>query len=274
MRSLRRCGELLESGESAVTAVVAAVEILEDDPAFNAGTGSVLTLSGEVEMDAAVCSSEEGFGAVAAIRAVRHPITVALQVLRETDHVLLAGDGALEFARAKGHPPHNAVTAARLESWQTQMSAAREGSARHFPRAAHITRGGSTVGAVAVDADGVLAAATSTGGITLQMSGRVGDSPLPGAGTWATPHAAVSATGHGEGIVRLLLANRICDLASRGMGLVRAADRALADLIQAEVEAGFIAAGLDGEVQARFNAPAMAWATWTPHVTHHFAEEA
>jgi beta-aspartyl-peptidase (threonine type) len=239
---------VLSEGGSALDAVTAAVVALEDDPVFNAGTGSVLNLDGAVEMDAGVMTGHDlGFGAVAAIRDVRNPVLVARRVMERSGHALLAGEGALCFARAQGFGDYDPVTAqARLE-WEGARGEARLG----------------TVGAVALDGQGRLAAATSTGGTSLKLPGRVGDTPLPGAGTYATREAAVSATGQGELIMRTLAAKRICDLVGGGLALQEAVGRVLAEMRETVgADVGFIAIGRDGSIGIVHG---------TPHMVHAFA---
>jgi beta-aspartyl-peptidase (threonine type) len=219
MRSACRRGRaVLEAGGSALDAAVAAVVALEDDPAFNAGTGSVLNRDGEAELDASVMSGAElAAGGVACLRRVRNPILVARQVMERTPHVLLAGEGALRFARAQGHADHDPATA-DARAARARRAAAPGAEADGDGR-------GGTVGAVALDAAGRLAAATSTGGIDGKLPGRIGDSPIPGAGNYATVWAAVSATGHGELMMRHLAAKRICDLVAAGLSAQAACER-------------------------------------------------
>lgn len=185
--------DLLVAGAPALDAVMRAVMVLEDDPAFNAGRGSVLNAEGRVEMDAAIMDGARGqAGAVAAVRTIGHPIELARAVLEQGEAVLLVAEGAEHFAEAQGFPrcsPEHLVTVAQREAL----------ARRH--------RG--TVGAVARDREGRLAAATSTGGLVGKHPGRVGDSPLLGCGTWADRHVAVSTTGDGESVMRLVLAHRI-----------------------------------------------------------------
>ncbi len=186
---------MLERGASALDAVCAAVVHLEDDPLFNAGTGSVLNSEGEAEMDASVMVGERcACGGVAALRRVKNPVLVARRVMEITPHVLLAGEGALAFARRCG-----------FEELEAAVPPKRRGGSR-----------GGTVGAVALDARGILAAATSTGGTSMKMPGRVGDSPIPGAGNYANSRAAASATGTGELMMRFLAAKAACDRISAG----------------------------------------------------------
>jgi beta-aspartyl-peptidase (threonine type) len=244
-----RGSAVLTEGGSALDAVCACVVTLEDDPLFNAGTGSVLNRDGDAEMDASVATGHDlGFGAVAAIRRVSNPVLVARRVLERSGHVLLAGDGALRFARAQGFDDYDPITAQARAEWQRARADARLG----------------TVGAVALDVDGRLAAATSTGGTLLKLPGRVGDAPLPGAGTYATPHAAVSATGKGELMMRVLAARSICDFVESGLAAQDAVNRLLA-LMRDKVgaDAGFIAIGRDGSIGVAHGTPYMvhAWAT-------------
>jgi len=200
---------ILAGGGSAVDAVCAAVVVLEDDPLFNAGTGSTLNRDGEAEMDASVMAGERFLcGGVAAIRRVRNPVLVARRVMEETSHVLLAGRGATAFARSQGFRDYDPVT--------------RE-SRRRFRGATAAAARGGTVGAVALDGEGRLAAATSTGGTALKFPGRVGDSPIPGAGNYATPLAAASATGRGELILRHAVTKSLCDRVAAGRTAGRAA---------------------------------------------------
>jgi beta-aspartyl-peptidase (threonine type) len=237
---------VLQQGGCALDAATAAVVALEDDPLFNAGTGSVLNLDGEVEMDASVATGHDlGFGAVAAIRRVRNPVLVARRVLERTSHALLAGEGALRFARAQGFTDYDPVTAQARAEWERACMEARLG----------------TVGAVALDGEGRLAAATSTGGTLLKLPGRVGDSPLPGAGTYATRDAAVSATGRGELMMRVLAARSICDVIATGLAVQEAVDRVLDSMrLSVGVEAGFIAVGRDGSIGVAHGTPYMAHA--------------
>lgn len=190
---------LLEEGGPAMEAVIAAVQALEEDPRFNAGYGSVLTEDGDVEMDAAVMDGNTmRAGAVAAVRLVRHPVLLARAVLEEGRHVLLVGEGAERMAAARGLPrcpPGDLITSARRAQWERGRA----------------DRGGGTVGAVALDRAGRLAAATSTGGTAGKRAGRVGDSPLIGCGTYADARGAASATGDGEAIIQVVLAARAVD---------------------------------------------------------------
>jgi L-asparaginase / beta-aspartyl-peptidase len=237
---------VLDKNGSALDAVAAAVVEMEDNPLFNAGTGSVLNLEGAVEMDAAVMTGHDlACGCVAALKRVRNPVLVALRVMQSTQHVFFAGEGALRFARAEGFEDYDPITPAARQ-YYAQRSMPSPG----------------TVGAVALDSAGRLAAATSTGGRFLKPPGRVGDSPIPGAGTYATARAAASATGHGEWLIRHLATRGVCDLAADGIPPQQAVERVLAHIAAASTdEAGLIAVSVDGAIGVAHGTPAMphAW---------------
>jgi beta-aspartyl-peptidase (threonine type) len=243
---------VLAAGGTALDAVEAAVVVLEDDPEFNAGRGAALTEYGRVELDASMMDgTTRAAGAVAAVRGVRNPIRAARAVLEDGRHVLLVGAPATEFAATAG-------LAFESETWfvterERRALAALNGAATAEPSA----RG--TVGAVARDADGRLAAATSTGGVSGQRLGRVGDSPLIGAGTWADDATvAVSCTGHGESIIRSALAHEVdALLRHRGVALEEACAIAIEGLGRWGHDGGLIAVSSHGEVAATFNSPAM-----------------
>ncbi len=253
----RAAWELLARGGSALDAVEAAVRVLEDDPTYNSGTGACLTAAGEVELDASIMDgSTLRCGAVAVVRDVKNPITLARRVMERTEHVLLAGPGASAFAREVGIPAHDnalLVTPAQRERWERLRGAAPAG-------------GHGTVGAVARDAKGHLAAATSTGGMVMKRPGRVGDTPIVGCGTYADDAlAAVSCTGHGERIIQLTLARHCADLAGEGRSAAEAAREALRRLAaRVGGEAGLIVVAPHGEVGFAHNTPIMARAWSRP----------
>lgn len=255
---------VLAAGGLALDAVVAAVVVLEDDPAFNAGTGSVLNIDGEAEMDAGITVGQGLLtGNVAALKRVKNPVLVARKVMEETDHVLIAGEGALRFARAMGFPDYDPLTPERRADWRRKRDAMLQGDDRYLPRQrellrAHPALACDTVGAVALDIRGGLAAATSTGGLALKLAGRIGDSPIPGAGNYADSRAAVSATGRGELMLRFLTAKTVCDLAANGRDAQQAVDETLARMA-AEVgdDAGIIAVDAGGNIGIGYRTPAM-----------------
>jgi beta-aspartyl-peptidase (threonine type) len=237
---------VLASGGAALDAVEAAVVVLEDDAEFNAGRGAALTEYGRVELDASIMDgATRAAGAVAAVRGVRNPVRAARAVLADGRHVLLVGEPATEFAATAGLSFEN-------ETW---FVTERERNALTQANAAS-ARG--TVGAVARDSAGHLAAATSTGGVSGQRLGRVGDSPLIGAGTWADETVAVSCTGHGESIIRTALAHEVhAMLRHRGMGLQDACVEAIRSLEGLGGDGGLIAVTAHGDVAATFNSEAM-----------------
>ncbi len=238
---------VLAAGRTSLEAVEAAVVVLEDDPEFNAGRGAALTEYGRVELDASMMDgTNRAAGAVAAVRGVRNPIRAARAVLDEGRHVLLVGAPATDFAATAGLD---------FES-ETWFVTERERLAL-ANSAAEPARG--TVGAVARDANGRLAAATSTGGVSGQRLGRVGDSPLIGAGTWADDATvAVSCTGHGESVIRSALAHEVdALLRHRGLGLEDACAIAIEGLGRWGQDGGLIAVSSHGEVAAKFNSAAM-----------------
>lgn len=224
---------LLDRGSSALDAVVAAVRILEDDPEFNAGTGSALTRDGTVEVDAAVMDGKtRRVGAVGAVPNVATPIILARAILERGEHVMLAGPAALGFAQEIGlspAAPGALVTPRALQRFREMQ--AKGGTASGSGKADQPEENdGGTVGAVARDKQGGLAVATSTGGLVYKRPGRIGDSPVPGAGTWADDKVAISATGDGEAILRMALAKDIAMRVHDGAGIRSAAKTALQQL--------------------------------------------
>jgi L-asparaginase / beta-aspartyl-peptidase len=246
-----RCGYgVLQAGGSALDAAVAAARVLEDDPRFNAGTGSCLTADGEVEMDASIMEGRTlGVGAVALVRTAKNPVRLARAVMEHTPHVLLAAEGAARLLRELGLPqvsPAQLVTPRALARW----AAGRAGAPR--------VDSGGTIGVVALDGTGSLAAATSTGGMNCKLPGRIGDSAIPGAGTFADDEAgAASATGHGEMILRVGLTRVACDLMRQGADAASAARSALARLERVGGRAGLIAIDRAGRVGWAFNTERM-----------------
>jgi L-asparaginase / beta-aspartyl-peptidase len=252
--------EILESGGSALDAAIASAVALEDNPIFNAGTGAVLNLDGFVEMDACMMVSPGGdftttsIGAVTGLQRVKNPIIVAKQVMEETDHVMLTGDGAQRFARVMGHADYDPITADRRADWQdkrAKLESQPDTSSRQFKLRSflktHPEFAGGTIGVVARDVHGVICAATSTGGYTMKLPGRVGDTPLPGCGTYASIFAGASATGTGEYVIRSLACRQISDNVERGMSIAKAVDAMLDQLGRDfDADVGFIAIDASG----------------------------
>ncbi|WP_297552218.1 isoaspartyl peptidase/L-asparaginase family protein [Thermococcus sp.] len=218
---------------SALDAVEEAVKALEDNPIFNAGTGSVLTLDGRVEMDAAIMRGKTlEAGAVAGIWGVKNPISVARKVMEKTDHVLLIGEGAVKFARLLGFEEYDPITEERLKQWEElRKKLIEKGETRHWKKLNELIKEypevlRSTVGAVAFDGEEVVAG-TSTGGVFLKMFGRVGDTPIIGGGTYANEVAGASCTGLGEVAIKLALAKSATDLVRFGLDAQSASDAAI-----------------------------------------------
>jgi beta-aspartyl-peptidase (threonine type) len=248
-------GDVLRGGGSAVDAVEAAVRVMEDDPVFNAGRGSVFTAEGRIECDAAIMDgSERMAGAVAGVRTTRHPVSLAREVMTNSAHVFLAGAGADQFGRAHDV---EAADPAWFETAERRRQLDEILANPDAPFDSGMKYG--TVGAVAVDRAGHVAAATSTGGLTGKRWGRVGDSPLIGAGTYADDRAAaVSCTGAGEFFIRLGVAHEICArVRLAGASVDEAARSMVVELSEMGGKGGLIAVGPDGLGTWDFNTPGM-----------------
>ena len=254
-RALDAGSKILSSGGSALDAVEATVRILEDDPNFNAGRGAVFTWDGANELDASIMDGRNrAAGSVAGVTQTKNPISLARAVMEKSKHVLLSGDGADQFSREQGLeqvPPSYFATAERrkqLDELKAKNLSALEVEYKY-----------GTVGAVALDTQGNLAAATSTGGTTGKRWGRVGDSPIIGAGTYADNRACgVSATGTGEYFIRVGVAHEIC----ARMRLATMAPQAAADAVMSEVKSlggdgGVIVVTPKGDTIYSFNTPGM-----------------
>ena len=255
---------VLESGGAALDAVAAAVRTMEDDPQFNAGRGAVLNHDGICELDAAIMDgSGPRAGAVAGVHHVRNPVDLARLVMDKSPHVLLAGQGAEEFALAQGVtlvPESYFITPERVrELEQERRSAAERTPTAPLPLRPSQPKGMGTVGAVALDRAGHLAAATSTGGLTNKLYGRVGDTPIIGAGTYASESCAVSGTGQGEFFMRQVVAYDICAMMQyQHLSLAQAVDTMIHDkLKRTGGEGGVIALDRDGDYALDFNSAGM-----------------
>lgn len=253
-RALSAGDQVLTSGGDCLDAVTVAVVVLEDCPLFNAGKGSVLTFDGTVLTDAAVMAGRDlSSGAVTNVSGVKNPVRLA-RAVRTSPHVLLSGHGALEFAREHAlefAPPEYFITEARQQEWSSARG--------EFTLPANVVPGVGTVGAVALDAHGNLAAATSTGGMVLKRWGRIGDSPVIGAGTYADNRAAaVSATGYGEMFLRAVAAHDVCArVRYLGQDLTTASREVLAEVARLGGSGGLIAVTPQGEVAMEFNSDGM-----------------
>ena len=289
----------LEGGAPALDAVIAAITVLEDDPAFNAGHGAVFTHEGRNELDASLMDGREGrAGAVAGVQRVRNPILLARAVMEQSPHVMLAGAGAEAFAEGQGIALVDPGYFRTERRWEQLQRALREDAADGAEAGAAIApvmdpdsriaagptppdeglKYFGTVGAVALDADGHLAAGTSTGGMTNKRWGRIGDAPIIGAGTWADARCAVSGTGWGEFYIRTAAAHEVCArVRHRGEGITAAGEAVInGEVVAAGGNGGAIMVDAAGTVAFPFNTEGM-YRGWigvdgVPHVAI-FADE-
>ena len=262
IEALKLGWDLLRSGSSALEVVERAVCTLEDNPTFNAGHGAHLNKAREVQLDASIMEGEKlEAGAVAAVQRIRHPVSLARMVLELSPHVLLVGDGAHHFASEHGMElcrQRDLLVGRELDRHLRVRDGEDDLVIREFdkdPLDIHF----GTVGAVACDSNGHVAAATSTGGTQDKLPGRVGDSAVIGAGTYADDQSgAVSSTGWGEGILRMTLAKAGIDRMARGMSPGRAGQAAIRTLNRVQGKAGLILVDCRGHASAVFNTPRMA----------------
>lgn len=264
--SLSAAYAVLEEGGTAINAVKAAIVILEDNLMFNAGRGSVFTKKGVQEMDAAIMSGKDlSAGAVAAVRNVRNPIELAAEVMQNSNHVFLSGKGANDFAIKQGiklEPDEFFFSQFRYDQWKAirdsdnySLDHTHQGLEELFK-----DKKFGTVGAVACDKDGNIAAATSTGGMTNKKYGRIGDSPLIGCGTYANNKTcAISCTGHGEPFIRAVAAHDVsCLMEYKGMSLQDAMHEVVnIKLIKMEGEGGMIGVDAAGNIAMVLNSAGM-----------------
>jgi beta-aspartyl-peptidase (threonine type) len=238
--------EVLKSGGKSLDAVTAAVVVLEDSPLFNAGRGSCFNAKGEIEMDASVMDGATlAAGAVAAVRRIRNPVLAARAVMQNSPHVLLAGKGAEDFARKHGLK----LVSNRYFRTEERLAALKKRRERRH----------GTVGAVALDRHGDLAVATSTGGYTGKLPGRIGDSPIIGAGSYAdNASCAVSGTGWGEAFIRVALAHEVsARMRHLNEPLQKAAQCALKQIARIGGDGGLIAVDRRGNIAMPFNSEGM-----------------
>jgi len=253
--------QALLDGSPGTRAVTAAINVMENSPLFNAGLGAVFNAAGKNEMDASIMEGAGlNAGAVAAVSHIKNPINLALKVMTDSEHVMLIGEGAEEFARQQGFEMMDPAYFYTDFRWQQlQRSKAKESAHEESSQEDQHDQWFSTVGAVVLDQDGNLAAGTSTGGTANKRWGRVGDSPIIGAGTYANNDScAVSATGHGEFFIRYVVAYNICNRVELGTPLAEAADTVINDiLVKAGGEGGVIAMDRDGNIVTPFNTEGM-----------------
>ncbi len=256
--------KVLQSGGSSLNAVEAAIRLLEDEPLFNAGRGSVFTHEGKNEMDASLMDGHSGAaGAVAGVKHVKNPISLARCVMERSEHVLLSGSGATEFAKKMNlelMPDDYFFVQARYDQLQEAIKGNKVMLDHTESKIKPDEKKFGTVGAVAIDTHGNLAAGTSTGGMTNKQHGRVGDTPLIGAGTYANNNTcAVSCTGHGEFFIRSVVAYDVsCLMEYKGFSLKEACDTVVKQkLVKLGGEGGLIAIDKHGNIVLSFNSEGM-----------------
>ena len=268
--------DVLKNGGTAVDSVMEAVAVMEDDSAFNAGYGSSLSIEKTVEMEASIMDGKTlQAGATGLLNDIKNPVRLARIVMEKTDYVFVVGDGAEKLAKLYNLERKNPITALRLKYYEDRKKALLEGKSE-LPKLADLVKNHpelfdhlDTVGAVALDKDGNVAAATSTGGFPLKLPGRIGDSPLIGCGTYADNQSgACSATGIGEIAIRLVLAKTVCNCMENGKTAQEAVEQTLR-LVNKRMPAtynamGFISVDAQGRVGAAHNTPNMCWTCITP----------
>jgi beta-aspartyl-peptidase (threonine type) len=263
-RNAAKAGQgVLIDGGPALDAVEVTVRLLEDSPILDAGHGSYLNAAGQIEMDALIMDGETmDMGAIAAVQLIRNPVSLARLVMTESQHSFLVAAGAEAFADAMGFPRcslSDLLNADQLELMQSGFDP--DLYASHLQPDEEMLPG-DTVGAVALDISGNLAAATSTGGTKAKQPGRVGDSPLVGSGAYADNWtAAVSATGYGEALMKVLISKRVCDFVADGLSIQKACEAAI-DVLHERVngQGGLISVDIRGRIGIAYNTMAMPYA--------------
>ena len=250
---------ILLSGGSALDAVEAAVRVLEDSPLLDAGRGSYLNAAGEIEMDALIMDGKTmDLGAIALVKNIKNPICLARRVMTDNSHSFLAGPGAEQFADSIDYQRCDMIELVTQEQLDLFLqSTSQEG--KHRTGAVKTGGIGDTVGAVALDRLGNVAAATSTGGTKLKHPGRVGDSPLVGSGAYADNYsAAVSATGHGEALMKIVISKQVCDFVSAGLSMQKACEAAI-NILHERVkgQGGLIGVDNKGRIGIAYNTKVM-----------------
>jgi beta-aspartyl-peptidase (threonine type) len=267
--------ELLRHGGTAVDGVTEAVAVMEDAGVFNAGCGSALNTEKRLEMEASVMDGETlQAGATGLLSDIRNPVRMARVIMEKTDHVFVVGKGAEQLARIFNLEKQNPTTPVKIRHYEAQLNSLLKGN-YELPKLAALVRAHpevfqlETVGAVALDAKGNVAAATSTGGFPLKLAGRIGDSPSIGCGTYADNQSgACSATGVGEIAIRLVLAKTVCTYIENGKTAQDAVEKAIA-LVKRRIsgiynDMGLVAVDAHGRIGAAHSSPNLCWAYMTP----------
>ncbi len=280
-RSVETGFDVLKKGGSAFDAVTEAVASMEDDGVFNAGYGSSLNIDGQIEMEASIMDGKTlRAGATGLLRDIKNPVRLARIVMEDTDHVFVVGEGAERLANIHNLPRKDPFTDLRLKYYREQKKAFLEGKTE-LPKLSELAKKNpnmfklETVGAVALDKDGNVAAATSTGGFPLKLPGRIGDSPIIGSGTYADNEAgACSATGVGEIAMRLVLSKTACNFMGDGKTAQEAVESSI-KLVNRRIPFGYNHMGLaavdmHGRVGVAHNSPNMCWAYVTPDMKEPF----
>ena len=269
--------EVLKKDGKALDAVMEAVSSMEDDGAFNAGYGSSLNIDKQIEMEASIMDGKTlQAGATGLLRDIKNPVRLARIVMEDSDHVFVVGEGAEKLAKLHKLPRRDPMTDLRLRYYEAQKKALLEGR-YELPKLAELVKQHpelfslETVGAVALDKNGNVAAATSTGGFPLKLPGRIGDSPLIGCGTYADNLVgACSATGVGEIAIRLVLAKTVCTYMENGKSADKAVELAV-ELVNRRIPTGYNAMGLvaldtQGRIGVAHNSANLCWAYLTPNM--------
>ncbi len=271
-RALKEVKEVAERGfdvlksRGALEAVVECVKVMEDSDCFNAGIGSTLAIDGSIAMDAAVMlGSKLDAGAVALVKDIKNPVVLAKLVMEKTAHVLMAGDGAMKLAEHFGLEKANLFTEYRKKVWEEYKERFERGELTYLSANLELLRKMEvgTVGAVALDSNGEIAAAVSTGGLTLKLPGRIGDSAIVGAGIYADRWGGCVATGIGEGVMRLVACKEACLFMEQGLSAQEATEKVVKrglELIGPDYPFGLIAVDCEGNIGAAHSTPQLCWA--------------
>jgi beta-aspartyl-peptidase (threonine type) len=264
-KALKIGWKILKEGGSSVEAVEESLIVLEDDPTFDAGKGSFLNALGEIELDASIMNGTTfRAGAVAAVKNIQNPISLARVVMDKSEHVLLVGMGAMRYAKENGIKPcrmEDLLVGRELHRWLQLQGESSYSTKNVFKPKKERVRFGDTVGAVALDGDGVISSGTSTGGTPNKYPGRVGDSPLIGSGTYADSLiGGVSTTGWGEAMMKVVMAKTVIDLMEFNEGNAQLAAEKGIHILKKKADGfgGVIVLSQNGEVGIAFNTPRMA----------------